>query len=230
MKRLLVFALAFALTGCASLAPLAPTPLPTTTPQIIIQTVIVTVLVTAPATETPIPTATWTPIPTFTPQPTGLTGTPVTPSTLGTPQATGTGFAPTTGAMTPTATLPADAGGGIFTNLTRSTDRFSLNCQPDTLTLGLSTTNSSATEVDVFYRLEDKASSTITNWVDIGKMTSDHAGNFTFDFKSTLIPRDLRFSQAWFDYQFVALNGSLKVIGRSATILQQVTFSVNCPS
>ncbi len=229
MKQLLVLVLALALTGCAAIAPVLPTPGPTSRPQVIIQTVIVTVLVTAPATQTPIPTATWTPIPTFTPQPTSLTATGVT-GTAGTPQGTATAMTPTTGQGSPTATLPADAGGGIFTNLTRTTDQFGVNCPPNDITLGLSTTNTNVGEVDLFYRLEDKHGSSMTGWVDIGAMTSDNAGNFTYDFKATLIPTDMRFSQAWFDYQFVALNKSLKVIGRSATITQQVTFVVNCPA
>ncbi len=224
MKQLLVLVLALALAGCAALAPAVPTPGPTSRPQVIIQTVIVTVLVTPQATPTSIPTATWTPIPTFTPQPTSST------ATAGTPLGTATGPISTASPGGPTATLPADVGGGIFTNLTRTTDRFGVNCPPNDITLGLSTSNTSVTEVDLFYRLEDKNGSSMTGWVDIGPMTSDNAGSFTYDFKATLVPTDMRFSQAWFDYQFVALNKSLKVIGRSATIQQQVTFSVNCPA
>ncbi len=233
MKRLIVLLLAFALSGCAAIGPLAPTPVPTSKPQIIYQTVVVTVLVTAPTTDTPVPTPTWTDIPTLTPEPTSLTGTPGTPgaaTTPGTAVATGTVLATSAGPGSPTATLPANAGGGIFANLTRSGDSFSFNCQPDTITFGASTTNTDVIEVDLFYRLEDKNSSAVTNWIDVGKMTSDNAGNFTYDFKTSLIPHDLRFAQAWFDYQFVALNSNLKVIGRSSMVNQQVTFTLNCPS
>ena len=229
MKQLLVLVLALALAGCAAIAPAVPTAGPTSTPQVIIQTVIVTVLVTPQATETSVPTATWTPIPTFTPQPTTVTATSST-ATAGTPLGTATALTPTASTGTTTATLPAGVGGGIFTNLTRTTDRFGVNCPPNDVILGLSTANTSVSEVDLFYRLEDKNGSSMTGWVDIGAMTSDKSGNFTYDFKATLIPTDMRFSQAWFDYQFVALNSSLKVIGRSATILKQVTFSVNCPA
>ncbi len=233
MKSLLVLVMACALAGCSALAPTLPaaTPGPTSTPQTIIQTVIVTVLVTVPPTETPIPTATWTPIPTFTPQPTDLTTTPGT-GTPGSTQA-GTGTAQTQQAAangTPGATLPAEAGGGFFTNMTRSTDAFSASCAPDTVTFGLAATSPSITEVDLFYRLEDQNSSAITNWVDVGKMTSLSGGNFTFDFKYTYIPRDLRMSKAWFDYQFVALNSLGQVVGRSARVTQQVTFTASCPS
>ncbi len=231
MKKFLILVLAFALGGCSALVPAAPTAMPTSPPIKVIQTVIVTVLVTAPASETPIPTATWTSIPTFTPQPTSLTGTPATPQltgTLGTVQVTGTPGTPVSSLGTPSATLPANAGGTLFSNLTRSGDMFGPNCQPDTITFGVSTTDPSITEVDLFYRLEDQTSSSITNWVDIGKMISDNAGNFTFDFKAGMIPSDLRSRRAWFDYQFVGLNSTPRVIGRSALILQQITFTPTC--
>ncbi len=225
MKQLLVVALAFALTGCSAISPFTtqatPTVGATSTPQIIIQTVIVTVLVTAPATETPIPTATWTPIPTFTPQPTSLTGTPGT----GTPLATGT---PAVGGSA-TATLPTNAGGGLFSNLTRSGDHLYYSCQPNIITFGLTATDPNVHGVDLFYRLEYQNSSLTTGWVDVGSMRSDNSGNFTFDFKASMIPSDLRTRTAWVDYQFVGLNRSLQVVGRSALILQQVTFTPTCP-
>lgn len=231
MKSLLVLVLSFALTGCAALAPASPTAGPTSTPQVIIETVVVTVLVTVPPTETLTPTATWTPIPTFTPQPTDLTTTPGTGTPAGTQSGTVIAQTPQTAAIgSPGATLPADAGGGFFTSMTRSTDAFSGSCQPETVTFGLSTTSPSITEVDLFYRLEDQNSSSITNWVDVGKMTSLSAGNFTFDFKYTYIPRDLRMQKAWLDYQFVALNNLGQIVGRSARIMKQVTFTANCPS
>ena len=84
-------------------------------------------------------------------------------------------------------------------------------------------------EVDLFYRLAYQNSSLTTNWVDVGKMVSDGAGHFTFDFKAGMIPSDLRSQTAWVDYQFIGLNRSLQVIGRSARISQQVTFKPNCP-
>jgi hypothetical protein len=231
MKSLAMLALAFVLTGCAAIAPAIPTATagPTSTAQVVFQTVIVTVLVTEPPTITPSPTVTWTPIPTFTPQPNTATSTLGTPGTPATASTTGTVQTPPASFTSATATLPTDAGGGLFTNLTRSTDVFAVTCQPDTVTFGLSTTNPSVTEVDLFYRLEDYVGSSITNWVDIGKMLPDNSGNFTFNFKSTLIPSDLRTRKAWLDYQFVGLNGLGQIVGRSARIVKQVTFSPGCP-
>ncbi len=243
MKKFLVIALALALAGCSAVAPFVqanPTAGPTSRPQVIYQTVVVTVLVTAPATETPIPTATWTPIPTFTPQPataTLETGTPLGTGTAGSVQYTATPgsvlYTATPGTPfvsgSPSATLPANAGGTLFSNLTRSNDQLFYSCSPSDITFGLTATSSTVYEVDFFYRLEYKNSSLTTNWVDVGKMLSDGNGNFTFDFKASMIPSDLRTRSAWVDYQFVGLNRSLQVIGRSSMILQQLSFSPTCP-
>ncbi|MGZ6316727.1 MAG: hypothetical protein ACXWNQ_05655 [Anaerolineales bacterium] len=219
MKQLLLISLAFILTGCGALAPVSPTAAPTTTARIEVQTVIVTVLVTQPPTQTPIPTATLTPIPTFTVQPTSMTGTPGT-TTPGTPGASDV--------TSPTATLPDNAGGGIFTDLTRSSDQFAISCQPDTITFGLTATDPNVAEVDLFYRMENQAGTSVSGWIDIGKMTSDQNGNFTMDFKSSLVDPGLRTRNAWFDYQFVGLSKAGAVLGRSAKITQQVKFMLDC--
>lgn len=237
MKKLFLIALPLVLSGCSAVAPFITQATPTagasSTPQAVIQTVVVTVLVTAPATETPIPTATWTPIPTFTSQPASLTPTAGTVTvlatgTLGLVVPTATPSLPA-GLGSPTATLPANAGGDIFTDLARSGDRLSYSCQPSTITFSLAATDPNVYEVDMFYRLEYQNSSLTTNWVDVGKMVPDSSGGFTLDFKASMIPSDLRTRTAWLDYQFVGLNRSLQVIGRSARILQQVTFSPTCP-
>ena len=230
MKHLPIVALSFILAGCGAIVPFASTPAPTSTPQTVFQTVVVTVLVTQVVTVTPskTPTATLTPIPTFTPTGTPLTATASTTTAANTTPAASavTSPSPTTNA---TATLPVDAGGGLFTNLTRSSDHFALHCQPDTITFGLSTTNSDVTEVDLFYRMEDQLSGSISGWIDIGKMTPDQAGNFTMDFASSLVDPDLRSRKAWFDYQFVGLSKVGEVLGRSAKIVKQVTFTLECP-
>ncbi len=220
MKQLLLISLAFILTGCGALAPASPTAAPTGTARIVVQTQIVieTVLVTQPPTQTPIPTATLTPIPTFTAQPTSMTGTP----------GTGTPAISTSDVTSPTATLPDNAGGGIFTNLTRSSDQFAISCQPDTITFGVTATDPNVAEVDLFYRMENQAGTSVSGWVDIGKMTPDQSGNFTMDFKSSLVDPGLRTRNAWFDYQFVGLSKAGAVLGRSAKITQQVTFMLDC--
>jgi hypothetical protein len=232
MKRLLILTLALALTGCGALAPASPTPTSTSTPQVLLQTVVVTVVVTQLITQTPpnTPTATLTPIPTFTPVSASPTGTgPALTTTPGT--AVATGASQTSAASTasgPSATLPADAGGGVFTNLARSSDHFALNCTPNTITFTLSSTNPKVTEVHLFYRMENQSGSSISGWVDIGKMLPDQIGNFTMDFPATRVDPDLRTVNAWLDYQFVGLDALGQVVGRSAKIVKQITFG--CPS
>jgi hypothetical protein len=84
------------------------------------------------------------------------------------------------------------------------------------------------TEVDLFYRMENQSGSSISGWVDIGKMSPDQNGNFTMDFPATRVDPDLRTVNAWLDYQFVGLDALGQVVGRSAKIVKQITFG--CPS
>ena len=228
MKKLLTLALAFVLTGCGALAPAAtPTAeLPTATPVVIIQTVEVTSVPVQGATA--IPTVTTAP-PTLAPQVIVVTATggaaaassnptnPANPTPIG-------------GAAIPvvTATYPANVGGGFFTNLTRSADTFYLKCQPDTINFGVSTSNPYITEVDLFYRIEDRLSVSITNWKDGGAMVSDKNGNFTVAFSAATVTPDSRSHKAWFDYEFVGINKLGNTVGRTARISQQITYKIDC--
>ena len=221
MKKLLILALAFVLTGCGALAPAAtPTTVPpTATPVVLIQTVEVTVIPTQVATAIP----TVTPAPTLTPEVIVVTATGGAAAASSNPTA-----AATQGGEAATATLPANAGGDLFTNLTRSNDHFVLKCQPDTITFGVSTSNEFVTQVDFYYRIEDRLSVSMSNWVNAGKMVSDKHGNFTLDFKSLSVDPDLRSHKAWFDYEFVGINHLGNAIGRSAKIVKQITYTIDC--
>lgn len=219
MKRLLTIGLAFVLAGCGALAPNAAQNTP------VVQTVIVTVIPTQAPTEAPSATA----APTQTPQiivvtATGQGAAAPAGQTTETPQATEAAAATSAA----TATLPANAGGELFTNLTRSSDHFALKCQPETITFGVSTDSPYAAEVDLFYRIEDRLSTSVSEWKDGGKMTSDHNGNFTIDFSAATVDPDLRSHKAWFDYQFVAINKYGDALGRSAKIVKQITYIIDC--
>ena len=215
MKRLLPLALALVLSGCAALSPAAPAP------QVVYQTVVVTVLVPHVITATPGDTAlpTLTPIPTFTP----LALIPPSGTAADT---TATASMPTS--ALPSATLPPDAGGTLFTDLNRSTEMFGYNCQPDAITFGVTATDPKVAGVDFFYRLEDQVTQAVGGWADAGKMTAGSNGSYTFDFRSVIITRSLRGHKAWLDYQFVAVGDTGKVLGRSGRIAQQVIFSPDC--
>jgi hypothetical protein len=211
MKRLLIMMLAFGVTGCA--APAQPTVVASSTPVIVVQTVLVTV----------VPTQKMTELPTFTAVP------PSTPTLDLTASASPTAAETLPAAdTTPTATLPANAGGDLFTNLTRSTDRFALRCQPEMITFGVSTSNVYVSGVDLYYRIEDRLGVGISQWNWGGSMASDKHGNFTLDFPSSWVDKDLRSHRAWFDYQLVGLNKSGDALGRSAKIVKQITFTIDC--
>ena len=219
MKKIITLALAFVLTGCGAIAPAAtPTAAPTSTPVVLVQTVMVTVIPTQEPTEVP----TDTPAPTLTPQIIVVT------ATGGAPAAAPANTTEANSQITPSATLPANAGGDLFTNLTRSGDHFALRCQPDTITFGVSTANEFVTQVDFYYRIEDRLSISISNWVNAGKMQTDKRGNFTIDFKSLSVDPDLRSHKAWFDYEFVGINKGQAAIGRSAKIAKQITYTIDC--
>ena len=223
MKKLITLALAFLLAACGAIAPAAtptaaPTTAPTSTPVVLVQTVVVTVIPTQQPTEVP----TDTPAPTLAPQIIVVT------ATGGAQAAAPANTAESNAQITPSATLPANAGGDLFTNLTRSGDHFALRCQPDTITFGVSTANEFVTNVDFYYRIEDRLSVSISGWVNAGSMQTDKRGNFTRDFKSLSVDPDLRSHKAWFDYQFVGLNKGGAAIGRSLRIVKQITYTIDC--
>jgi hypothetical protein len=217
MKKLLILTLAFILTGCGALAPVPPTPAPTTTPIIEIATVLVTVIPTQEPTQVPSDT----PIP----SPTATVPAAATPTTAAASSPT-LGAAPAASGETPT--LPANAGGDLFTNLTRSGNILYLKCLPSDITFGVSTSSVATTEVDFYYRMEDRLSVSISTWKNGGAMKSDKNGNFTVDFQAATVSADLRSHRAWLDYQFVGLNKVGDATGRSLRIVQQITYKIEC--
>ena len=102
------------------------------------------------------------------------------------------------------------------------------DCQPDVLSLGVSTSNPSVSGVDVWYRIQDRLSSSISNWAYGGSLESDKQGNFTIAFPASRVDQDLRSHRAWFDYQFVAVSRTGDVVGRSAKLAKQVTYTIDC--
>jgi hypothetical protein len=217
MRSTVLLVPALLLAGCSTFAPQTMLEAPVTpTPQVVIQTVLVTVIPTWPATAT---VATPTPAPTSTPW--IIVVTPTSP----TAQASPTLYA---GGGTPTATLPANVGGGLFTEVARSGDHFALRCAPDTITFRVSTDNPYVVDVDFYYRIEDRLSVSISTWQWAGSMLSDNKGHFTMDFPASRVDPDLRSHRAWFDYQFVGVNAYGDAVGRSARISQQVTYTIAC--
>jgi hypothetical protein len=217
MRSTLLLFTALLLAGCSTVAPQGIFEAPSTsTAQVVIQTVLVTVIPTWPATATMVSP---TPAPTFTPW--IIVVTPTSP----TAQASPTLYA---GGGTPTATLPANAGGGLFTKLSRSGDHFALRCPPEAITFAVLTDNPYVVDVDFYYRIEDRLGVSISTWQWAGSMIPDNQGNFTIDFAASRVDPDLRSHRAWFDYQFVGVNKYGDAVGRSARISQQVTYTIDC--
>lgn len=219
MRKLLILALAFFLAGCGAVSPVQPTvPAASPTPVVIVATVLVPVTVEAPTQAPPPPTN---------PPPQVVVVTATQEAAA----------APATGGGSPsnataTATLPSDAGGNLFTNLTRSGSFISLRCLPQEITFSVSTSNAYVVDVDFYYRFEDltKQPATLTEWKNVGPMTSDKNGNFTMTFNVTQINPDLRVAEkAWVDYQFVGLAKDGNAVGRGGKISQQILYLKNCP-
>jgi len=230
MKKILILALALVLSGCGALTPVTPTSAPPPTAQVIVATVLVPVVATQP--PSPVPTDTAVP-PTPTPQVVVVTATSA--NTVAAPAATATSSGPATA----TATLPSDAGGlskagvVLFSNLTRSGSYFNLRCPPQDLTFGVSTSDPSVVEVDMWYHMEDLTTQpvTISSLENLGKMTGDGHGNYTIDVNTLQqLSSDLRASaKAWFDYQFVGIAKDGNRVGSSGVISQQVLYLKDCP-
>jgi len=218
VRRILLVFLSMALSGCGALQIGAPAAAPETpTPVVVIQTVLVTVLPTENAAGIP----TQTPASSAAPQVIVVTAT-------GSEAASGSTAVATIPTGEATAPLPPNPGGDIFTNMTRSGDKFSLRCQPDTLSFGVSTSNPYVTIVDFWFRIQDRLSVSISTWQFGGSMESDNQGNFTIAFPASRVDPDLRSHRAWFDYQFVGVNKLGDAVGRSAKIVKQVTYTIDC--
>lgn len=135
--------------------------------------------------------------------------------------------APAVGA---TNTEDAPAGDSFFTDLTRSFDAFSLRCEPSLIEFAVKSTNPAIVKVMLFYRVVDKESTMAPGALNNSKeMISNVQDNFTLAFTALDLKPDLRKNNGWFDYQFVGLNKLGSVVGRSEPIVQEVTFTLNCP-
>lgn len=218
MKRILILFLALILVACG--APPAPTqqptaapPEPTQTPLIVVETVVVTVMPTNAPPEAP--TATPLPPPTEVPatQP---------------PAATEAVAAPTEAAGGPV-TVDDSFGAGWFVSMSRDRNDFSLRCQLNKqITFSVKPTDPNITQVDFYYRIEDRETGAIFDWQNAGRMIRDANGSFTLVFSGEKVSANFRKPNAWFDYQFIGSSNS-GVVGRSEKIEQQVTYTFDCP-
>lgn len=228
MRKLIILLLAFAITACGA-APTVGTPIqvatqeliqPTQTAMVVLQTVVVTVVPTNLPTEVPSATPLPQPTPTAVPAATQLPA--ATEAVAAPPQAQSA-----TGGVT---TLDNALGGGWFNNMTLTANTLSLRCQlSKAITFSVTPLDKNITQVQFYYRTEDKSSGAVFDWQNFGRMLPDAAGNFTLTFTGDNVSADFRKPSAWLDFQFVGLSKTGGVVGRSEKVVQQVNYTFDCP-
>lgn len=218
MKKIFILLIVVVLAACAAPAteqPVQPTaapPEPTTTPLVIVETVVVVV---SP-----------TPAPTEVPPPTPIPPTAVPPTQPPAPTAAVVDTAVSGGPVAVDNVL----GAGWFVNMTRTADAFSLRCQlSKEITFSVTPTDANITEVNFYYRTQDRATGAVFDWQNAGRMLADANGNFRLVFSGENVNPNFRRANAWFDYQFIGLSKSGGVVGRSEKIEQQVSYTLDCP-
>jgi hypothetical protein len=221
MKKIIILSLilVIALAACDTLASPTQAPVvePTAVPptaEVIVVTVEVPVEVTAEA-----PAAAPTPMPTAT-QPSA----PAAPTEMPPTEAAPAVSAPAGGPLA----VDSSLWGGFFQDITYSSDSFSLRCQPKDITITAKAIDPYIVDVDLYYRIEDRQGTYITEWKNSGKMNATGNGNFTKTFSGEDIHPDLRKALAWFDFQMVGLNKSADAVGRTEKIVQLVTYTIDC--
>jgi len=239
MKRIVIilFVLAFVLAACAAPAPTgtaeqptAAPPQPTQTAVVIVETVVEKVVETVVETVvvTVVPTQAPTEVPSVTPLP-PPTEVPPTQAVVEPTQPPAQSAAPadTTGGL-----IPVDdvLGAGWFVGMTRNRNDFALRCQLSRqITFSVKPADPNISQVQFYYRIEDRATGSVFDWQNAGKMAQDANGNFNLVFAGDGVNANFRKPNAWFDYQFVGLSKSGGVVGRSEKIVQQVSYTFDCP-
>lgn len=226
MKKLIVLSLvlAIALTACGATTPTeAPVVEPTVVPptaEVIVVTVEVPVEVEVTveptmAEPTPMPTATLPPPP----EPTQIPPTAAVPADSDISSDISKGpFVVNSSLWSP-----------FFKDITYSGESFSLRCYPGDIVFTAVATNPYIVDVELYYRIEDRQSTYITEWRNSGKMDSIGDGKFSMKFSGGDVHPDLRKKLAWFDFQLIGLNKQADVVGRTEKILQLVTYTIDCP-
>jgi len=239
MKRIVIIflALTFVLAACGAPAPTAtssveqPTavpPQPTQTAVVVVETVVEKVVETVMVTV--IPTQAPTEVPSVTPlPPPTLTAVPPTQAAPEATQPPAQIAAPANPASGP---IPVDdaLGAGWFVNMTRDRNDFALRCQlSKEITLNVKPADPNITQVQLYYRIEDRATGAVFDWQNAGKLLQDANGNFGIIFSGDSVNANFRKPNAWFDYQFVGLSKTGGIVGRSEKIVQQVSYTFDCP-
>ena len=232
MKKLFILTMvvALALTACDAMTssteapPAQPTAVPPTA-EVVVVTVEVPVEVTSEApTEapTPMPTATEPPPPTAAPTEVPPTAAPPTaaPSTEAAPVESASSGGPMT--------VASSLWSAYFRDITYSSESFSLRCFPGEVTFSAVATDPYIVDVELYYRIEDQQSPSITEWKNFGKMDALGDGKYSLTLSGADIHPDLRKHLAWFDFQLIGLNKGGAAVGRTEKIVKLITYTIDC--
>ena len=220
MKKLIVFSLILAVTLTACDALYSPTQEPVVEPTTVPPTAEVIVV----TVEVPVEVTSVVPAEPPAPEPTATQPPPPAPSEAAPTEAAPVESAPSGGPLA----VDASLWGGYFKDITYSTDKFSLRCQPKEITITATAVDPYIVDVDLYYRIEDRQGTYITEWKNVGKMKTTGNGVFTKTFSGEDIHPDLRKALAWFDFQLVGLNKQADAVGRTEKIVQLVTYTIDC--
>jgi hypothetical protein len=228
MKKIAILLLAIVLVACSS--PATPTEQPTAavavepsaTPVVVVQTVVVAA---SPApTDVPPPTA----VPPTAVPPTAVAPVVVTVVVQPTQAAPAQSAATQASGNAPIA-LDNALGKGVFTNMTISSNAFTLRCSPRDITFNVTTANTDIKDVVFYYRTSDLKRLYPKELTAFGKMTANGNGNFTLTFTGENINPDYRLDGSLFDFQFVGLNKGGGRVDSSQIINDLVKFTFDCP-
>ncbi len=102
-------------------------------------------------------------------------------------------------------------------------------CEPSSVKITAHVVNvSKVHDVLLFLRLKDTVTIETTDWGGGAIMDSDKKGTFTYTLTPESFSSYKNFSSAWGQYQLVATDAKLNVIGRSAQYLNKLTVA-HCP-
>ncbi len=225
MKKALTITLAFLLAACGVVQPAQqeqPTP--------IVQTVVVVATTeAAPPTAISLPTQapTFTPLPTETPT-TAPTNTPEPTATTAQQQAVA---ASTDASGLVPVNVDNALGKGVFTNITFSSDKLTLQCFPREIEIKMTAALPEITRVEMYYRIVDAPSGLYpSEWMLVGNLGTDNKGTFYTTFAAEAINPNFRgLDNAWIDFQFVGINKGGAAVDRTQKIERLVNYYKACP-
>jgi len=225
MRKILFISLALMLAACGVVQPVQqeqPTP--------VIATVLVTVIApteVVPPTAIPLPTQAPTEIPTIAPTETLVpTQAPAPTEVLPTLD---TSTTTSTSDLVPVA-VDNTLGKGVFTDITFSSDLFSLRCYPREITINITANLPEIVDAVMYYRVIDNPGGLYpSEWQNVGQMDSDKNGHFSKVFTGLDVNPNLRLDKAWIDFQFIGINKGGAAVDRTQKIERLVTYIKDCP-